>query len=79
MGIGFILGMAKTFKIDCSWDFPGGPMVNNTLHSTAGAWVRSLAGELSKIPHAVVWPKNKNKIDCGCTTLSILKKKKKTP
>ena len=62
MGIGFLLGMAKTFKIDCSWDFPGGPMVNNTLHSTAGACVRSLAGELSKIPHAVVWPKIKIKL-----------------
>ena len=51
-------------------------MVNNTLCSTAGAWVRSLVGELSKIPHAAVWPKNKNKIDCGCTTEYTKKKTK---
>ena len=45
MGMGFLLGMAKAFKTDCGWDFPGGPVVN-TLCSTAGAWVRSLVGEL---------------------------------
>ena len=45
MGIGFLLGMAKTFRIDCGWDFPGG-LVINTLRSTTGAWVQSLVGEL---------------------------------